>query len=180
MLVVTTAVMFVLVVFENTMNGQIHAQHQEKDGAYMPKPFLERSHFLCQIADADSTVAHQPSDQHDRQACAQAEDDRHDPVPRVWQGKRDINHRQKIHQSMRAKRNRKENTEDERPEPTLLAIRLFEPFADAMIMLVVMVTAKEQHDTANQHKARQDRFAPMTQHMLDTFRLCAHEERDAQ
>ena len=79
----------------------------------MPEPFLERSHFLCQIADADSTVTHQPSDQHDRQACAQTEDDRHQPVPTARQGQRDIDHRQEIDESVRAEGDGEEDTEDE-------------------------------------------------------------------
>ena len=45
---------------------------------------------------------------------------------------------------MGAESDGKEDTEDEGPQPTLLAVRLFEPFADAMVMLVVMMTAEAE------------------------------------
>ena len=66
MLVVTTSVL-VLVCLNNAMNRQINAQYQEQHGAYMPEPFLERTHLLRQISDADGAVTNQPGDQHDRQ-----------------------------------------------------------------------------------------------------------------
>ena len=81
---------------------------------------------------------------------------------------------------MRTKSDCEEDTEDEGPQPTLFAIRVFEPFADPVIVFVVMVSAKEQHDAADDHESRQNRFSPMTQQMLDTVRLRPHEEGDTQ
>ena len=154
--------MLVLVVFDDAVNGQVHTENEEKCRAYMPKPFLETLHLLRQFADAYCAVANQPSDEHDWQTRTQTEHDRHNPVPRARQRQRDINHRQEINQSVGTEGDGEEDTEDEGPEPTLLAVRLFEPFADAVVMLVVMVPAEEQHDAADQHKAREYRFAVMT------------------
>lgn len=109
----------------------------------MAEPFLETLHLLRQFADAHGAVANQPCDQHDWQTSTETEHNRHDPVPTARQRQRDINHRQEINQAVRTEGNREEDTEDEGPEPTLLAIRLFEPFADAMIMFVVVMSAKK-------------------------------------
>ncbi len=154
------SVMFV--VLYHTMHSQIHTQRQEQDGAYMPEPFLEGLQPVGEIADADSAVADQPRNEHNRQTRAETEDDGHQPVPTARQRQRDVDHRQEIDEPVRTKSNRKENTEDERPQPTLLAVGLFEPFADAVVVLVVMMSAEKQHNAANEHKRRQNRLAPMT------------------
>ena len=120
----------------------------------MPEPFLESLHFAGQLSDTNGAITYQPSDEHDRQTCSQTEDNRHEPVPSARKGKRDIYHRQEIDQSVRAESDCEEDTEDERPKPTLLAIRLFEPFADAVIVLVVMMSAEKQNNAANQHESR--------------------------
>ena len=86
-------IMLVLVVFDDAVNGQVHAENEEKCGADMPKPFLETLHFLRQFADTYGAVAYQPRDEHDRQTGAQTEDNRHHPVPCARQRQRDINHR---------------------------------------------------------------------------------------
>ena len=49
-----------------------------------------------------------------------------------------------------------------------------------MVVLMVMMPAEEKHYTADEHEAREYRFTPMTEQMLDTFRLCAHEERNTE
>ena len=128
----------------------------------MPKPFLEGRHLAGEISDTDCTVTNQPRDEHDRYAGTQTEHDRHDPVPSPGQRERDIDHRQEIHEPMRTKCDREENTEDKRPKPTLLTIRLFEPFTDAVIVLMVMMSAEQQHDTADEHKTCQNGFAVMS------------------
>ena len=151
-----------LLVLYHAMHSQIHAQRQKQNRAYMPEPFLEGLQPVGKIADTDSAVADQPRNKHDRQTRAEAEDDGHQPVPTARQRQRDIDHRQEIDEPVRAECNRKENTEDERPQPTLLAVGLFEPFADAVVVLVVMMPAEEQHNAANEHKRRQNRLAPMT------------------
>ena len=119
----------------------------------MPEPFFKSLHLARQFTDADSAVADHPGDQPNRQTCTQTEDNRHQPVPTARKGQRDINHRQEIDQSMRAESDRKEYTQDEGPYPALFAVRLFEPFADAVLVLVVMMTAEKQHYAADQHKA---------------------------
>ncbi len=136
-------IMLVLLVFDDAMNGQIYTENQKQHGAYMPKPFLETLHLLRQFADAYCAVTYQPCNQHDRQTRSQTEHDRHDPVPRTRQRQRDIDHRQEINQSVGTEGDGEEDTEDEGPEPTLFAIRLFEPLADAVVVLVMMVPAEE-------------------------------------
>lgn len=142
----------------------------------MTEPFLEDLHPAGQLAQTHRAIAYQPRNQHDRQTRSKAEHHRHQPVPGVGQRQSDVDHRQEIDQTVGTEGNGKEDTEDERPEPTLLAIRIFEPTADTVIMLVVMMTAEEQHHAADEHEARQDRLAPVAQHMLDTLGLCAHQE----
>ena len=120
----------------------------------MAEPFLERTHLAGQVSDADSTVTNQPRNEHDRQTRSKAEYHRHEPAPRGRKSQRDIDHRQEIDETMGAESDGKEDTEDEGPQPTLFAIRLFEPFADAVVVLVVMVTAEEQNYSADKHEAR--------------------------
>ena len=93
--------MLVLVVFDDAVNGQVHAENEEKCGADMPKPFLETLHFLRQFADAHRAITYQPCNQHDWQTRTQTEHDRHNPVPTARQRQRDINHRQEINQAVR-------------------------------------------------------------------------------
>ena len=146
----------------------------------MPEPLFEGLHSAGQFTDAYRTVAYQPRNQHDRQTRSETEDDRHQPVPGARQREGDIDHGQEIDQAVRTKSDSEEDTEDEGPQPTLFAIRVFEPFADPVIVLVMMVSAEEQHDAADDHESRQNRFTPMTQQMLDTVRLRPHEEGDTQ
>lgn len=49
-----------------------------------------------------------------------------------------------------------------------------------MVVLVVMMSAEEQYHAADQHKTRQNGFAPMAQHMLYTIRLSAHHKRNTE
>jgi len=171
--------MFMFVMMQG-VDAHIYAEGEEEDGADHAEPLLDGMQAVGQVGYADGTVADQPRDEHDRQTRTQAEDDRHQPVPTVRECQRDINHRQEIDQTVRTKSDCKENTQYERPYPALLAVRLFEPFADAVVVLVVMVAADEQYDAADEHEAREYRLAPMTKHMLDALCLCAHEERDTQ
>ena len=146
----------------------------------MPEPFLESLQAVGEVADTDSTITDQPRDEHDRQSRSETEDDRHQPVPRARKGERDINHRKEIDQAMRTESDGEEDAEYERPEPALLAVGLFEPSAYTMVMLMVMMPTKEQHDAADEHKPCEDRFAPMTENMLDALRLRTHQERDTE
>ena len=109
----------------------------------MTEPFLEDLHPAGQLAQTHRAIAYQPRNQHDRKTRSKAKHHRHQPVPRARQSKRDVDHRQEIDQTVGAEGDGKEDTEDERPEPTLLAIRIFEPTANTVIMLVVMMTAEE-------------------------------------
>ena len=109
-MLVLAATVLVFVVFDDTMNGQIHTEYQEKYCTDMSEPFLKSLHLAGQLTDADSAVTNQPRDQHDGQTCSQTEHDWHQPVPTVRQSQRDINHRQEIDESVRAECNRKENT----------------------------------------------------------------------
>ena len=146
----------------------------------MPEPFLESVHLLREVGDAHCAVTYQPCNQHDRKTRAETEDERHEPVPSIGQGKRDINHRQEIDKSVRAESDSEENTQDERPEPTGVGVCVLQELTDAVVVLMVMMSAEEQYDTADEHKARKDGFAPMREYMLNTGRLCAHEERDTE
>ena len=146
----------------------------------MAEPFLEGVHLLRKVGDAHGAIAYQPRDQHNRQTCTETKDERHEPVPCIGQGKRDINHRQEIDQTMRAESDGEEYTEDEGPKPTGVGVGVLEELADSMVVLVVMMSAEEQYDTADEHKARKDGFAPMREYMLNTGSLCAHEERNAE
>jgi len=47
-------------------------------------------------------------------------------------------------------------------------------------MLVVMVSAEQQHDTADEHERRQNGFAPVAQHVLNAVGLCASQERNTE
>lgn len=170
----------VFVIFYHAMDSEIDAENEEEYRADMAEPFLESLHFSCQFGDADSAITDKPSDKHDGQSRSESEDNGHEPVPCVRQRERDINHRQEINESMRAESDSEEDAENEGPEPTLLAIRFFEPFADTVIVLVVMMSAKKEHDTADEHEAGENGFAPMAQQVLNAFGLCAHEERDAE
>ncbi len=178
-MMLTTSV-FVLVILDDAMDGQVQTENEEECRADMTEPFLESLHLTGQFTDAYCTITYQPCNKHDRQTCSETEDYRHEPVPCVRQRQRDIYHRQEIDESVRAESDREEDTEDERPEPTLFAVRFFEPFADAVVVLVVMMTAEKQHDTADEHKARQNRFAVVPEYVLDTFCLRAHQKRDTQ
>ena len=81
---------------------------------------------------------------------------------------------------MRTESDRKEYTQDKRPEPALFAVCVFEPFADTMIMLMVVVSAEEQHYAADEHEPCQYRFAPMRQQMLNTVGLRPRKKRNTQ
>ena len=47
-------------------------------------------------------------------------------------------------------------------------------------MLMVVMTAEEQHDTADDHEAREYRFSVMPEYVLDAICLGSHKEGDAQ
>jgi len=152
--------MFVFVELDHAMHAQVDTDTDKQHRAYMPEPFFERVHLLRQVTDTYRAVTNQPCNQHDRQTGTETEDDRHQPVPRARQGQCDIDHRQEIDQSMRTESDREEDTQDERPQPTGIGIGVLEELTYAVIMLVVMMSAEQQHDTAYQHERRQDRFAP--------------------
>ena len=114
-MLVMTATVFVLVVLDDTMNREVHAKDEEQRGADMTEPFLKGLQAAGQSADAHGAVTYQPRNQHDRKTRTQTEDHGHQPVPRTGQRQRDIYHRQKIDQTVRAKGNREENTQDKRP-----------------------------------------------------------------
>ena len=174
------ATMIVFVVLDDTMYGQINSEDQEQYRADVPEPFFEGCHLARQVTNAHRAVTYQPRNQHNRYTGTQAEHHRHQPVPTARKGQRNIDHRQEIHQTVRTESDREEYTENERPEPTLLAVRLFQPLADSVIMLVVMMTAEKQHNAAYEHEPCQYRLSVVTQHMLNPFRLCAHKERNTQ
>ena len=170
----------VFVIFDHAMNAQIDAYSDEKYRADMSEPFLESVNFLRQVADADRAVTNQPCYKHDRQTSAETEDERHDPVPCARECQRDINHRQEINQSVRTESDGEEDTEDERPQPTGVRIGVLQELAYSVIVLMVMMSAEKQHNTAYKHECGQDRFAPVRQNMLYACCLCAHEERYAE
>ena len=58
MMVMATSVVFVFVIFDYTVDSQIHTQHQEQHGANMPEPFFERTHTACQFGDANRAVTY--------------------------------------------------------------------------------------------------------------------------
>ena len=174
MLMVAAVSVGMFVRFDHAMDTQIDTDSDEKDGTNMPEPLLEMGHFLGQIADADCAVTYEPSDEHDRQTCSETEDYRHKPVPRARQRQGNIYHRQEIDQAMRTEGDGEENTEDERPKPTGVGVRILEKLANTVVVGVVVMSAEEQHNTADEHETRQDRFAPMTQHMLNTVGLRTH------
>ena len=107
--------MLVLVVFDDAVNRQVHAENEEKDRANMPEPLLKTLHLLRQFADAYCTITYQPCNQHDRQACSQTEDYWHEPVPGARQRQCDIYHRQEIDESVRTESNSEEDTKNELP-----------------------------------------------------------------
>lgn len=170
----TTSVVFLR--FKNTMNGKINAYSDEKYGAYMAEPFFKGTHFLRQIADTYCAVTYQPSYQHDRQTRAETENNRHEPVPCARQRQGDINHGEEVYQTMRAESDSEEYTEDERPKPAGIGVCILQKLTNSMVVLVVVMSAEKQHNTANQHESRQNRFSPMGQDMLDARCLRAHEE----
>ena len=49
-----------------------------------------------------------------------------------------------------------------------------------MVMLVMMVTAEQQHNAANDHEHAKDRLTVVLQYMLNTLRLRTHDERNRQ
>ena len=110
---VVAATVFVLVVLDDAMDGQIDAHYQEQHRAYMAEPFLKSLHLARQLTDAHCAITYQPCNQHDRQACSQTEDYRHEPVPGARQRQCDIYHRQEIDESVRTESNSEEDTEDE-------------------------------------------------------------------
>ena len=71
---------------------------------------------------------------------------------------------------MRTESDGEKDTQDEWPQPTLFTIRLFEPFADSVVVLMVMMSAEEQHDAAYQHESCQNGFAPVRKKMLNAIR----------
>ena len=109
----------------------------------MAEPFFERIHLTRQLGDAHRAVTNEPCNQHDWQTCSQTEYDRHQPVQTARQRQRDINHRQEIDQTVRAERNREENTQDKRPKPTLFAIGVLKELADSVVVLMVMMSAEK-------------------------------------
>ena len=177
-----TAIVLVLVfvVLNDAMYCQVASQDDKQYRADVPEPLLESLHVTGQPADTHRAVADEPRNQHDRQTGTQTEHHRHEPVPGTGQREGDIYHRQKIDQPVGAEGDGEEDTENERPEPALFAVRIFEPFADAVVVLVVVMTAEEQHHAADEHEARQNRFAPVGEHVPDTLRLCAREERNTE
>ena len=160
--------------FDHAMDTQIDTDTDEQDGTNMPEPLLEMGHFLGQIADADRAVTYEPSNEHDRQTCSETENNRHKPIPCARERQGDINHGQEIDQAMRTEGDGEENTEDERPQPAGVGVRVLEKFADSVVVGVVVMSAEEQYNTADEHESRQDRFAPMTQHMLNIIGLRTH------
>ena len=47
-------------------------------------------------------------------------------------------------------------------------------------MLVVVMSAEEEYDAANEHETCKYGFAPMAEYMLYAFCLCAHQERNTE
>ena len=180
MLMVAAFSVGMFVRFDHAVDTQIDTDTDEKDGTNMPEPLLEMGHFLGQIANADCAVADEPSNEHDRQTCSETEDHRHEPIPRARQRQGDIYHGQEIDQTMRTEGDGEENTEYEGPQPAGVGVRILEKLANTVVVGVVVMSAEEQHDSADEHETRQDRFAPMTQHMLNTIGLRAHEKRNTE
>ena len=78
---------------------------------------------------------------------------------------------------MGAECNGKEDTQHKRPKTAALAVHTLQPFAHAMVVLVVMATREEQQHTANNHERRQHRLAPMVQEVFDALRARSHNKR---
>ena len=180
MLVVAATAVFMFTGLKHTMNTKIDSDTDEKNGTDMPEPFLKSIHFLRQVSYAHCAVTYEPGYQHDRKTCAETENHRHKPVPTARKRQRDIYHRQEINQTVGTECNRKEDTENKRPKPAGVGIRILQELAYSVVMLMVMVTAEKQHDTADKHECRQNWFAPMRQHMLDALSLRPHEKRNAE
>ena len=175
-----TMFMIMFMVMMQCVNAHIYAKGEEEDGADHAEPLLEGMQAVGQIADAHGAIADEPCNKHDRQTRAQTEHNRQHPIPRCRQRDSDINHRDEIHQAVRAESNSEEYTQHKRPQPAALAADALQPLAHAVIMLVVMMPAEQQHYTAHNHEHPEDRFAVVLEYMLDAFGLRTHDKRHRQ
>ncbi len=178
-LFVVCCALVVLAVFGVGVYGEIDAQRDKQSRADITKPFFKHFQTMCQAANTDCAITYQPCNQHDRQSGTQSEHNQHQPRYTHRHSHGEVYHRDEINQSVRTKSHRKEYTQQERPQPTRPAIGVLQPFAYPMVMLVV-VSADEQHNTAQEHKHRQYRFTVFLYNILNTIGLCTKQERNAQ
>ena len=106
----TTIMMMFMFVMMQGVDAHIYAEGEEEDGADHAEPLLDGMQAVGQVGYADGTVADQPRDEHDRQTRTQAEDDGQHPVPWRGQGDSNVDHRDEVHQTMRAEGDSEEDT----------------------------------------------------------------------
>ncbi len=158
------------------MDGKIDSRSEKKHGTRIAKPLLEMRHTVCQVANTDGTVTDNPRQQHNGNTRPKAEHNRHKPRPRCRKRDGHIYHGDEIDQAVRAKRNGKENTEQERPQPTGATVGVLQPMTQPVVVGMMMTPNDEQQHTAKQHTHRQHRLAPLLDKPLHTCRLRPHKE----
>ncbi len=169
----------IVFVFGVGMDAEIDAQCNKQPCADISEPFLEHAQLMRQAADTHCTVTDRPRYQHNRKPRTQSENHQHQPRHTHRHGYRQINHRNEIDQPVRAERHGKEHSQQERPQPTRFAVGVLQPFAQSVVMRMV-VSAQEQYHAAQQHKHRQYGFAVLLYYPPDTVGLCAQKKRNTQ
>lgn len=182
MAAVAAVVVLMVVVVAEEVYPQVQAVAQEQHRTGVAEPVFELAEFLGQGLAVHRRIGNDPRQYHDGQARGQAEEHRqHIASDRGEVGRNgQVNHREEIHQPVGAEGDGEEDAEHEGPEPAGLVVHILKHVPEAVVMVVMVMTGKEQQHTADKHEHAQQRFAPFVEEVMNALGLRPHDEGEAQ
>ncbi len=181
------AIVVVVMVAEDG-DGEVDADSDEKDGTEAAEPDFDVLDIMVDFDYSEGRIRKQPSDDDDRETCAQTIDDGHEPTPseRFSHGHGD-EHSEVHHATIWAKSEGEDEAEEERGEPCAIRHSPFierNTFLYAVIVVVVvmlLVVPSDEHEESAADKERAEGwFAVGFKKVLNAFDLRPEDKNETQ